>query len=108
MHSNVLYLLDYLEIGYKIIFKSKICFQADESLELADQFVVDYVHSALNWDAGVSATPMNWTAVEDRPSVSAHFSTTSYAKGASVLRMMEHFVGARNFRNALRYYLRDK
>ncbi|KOB70212.1 Uncharacterized protein OBRU01_15690 [Operophtera brumata] len=80
---------------------------ADPSLELADQFVVDYVHSALNWDAAAGATPMNWTSVIDNDSVSAHFSTTSYAKGASVLRMLEHFVGERTFRNALRYYLRD-
>ncbi|KAJ2952361.1 hypothetical protein O0L34_g4646 [Tuta absoluta] len=79
----------------------------DETLELADQFVVDHVHSALNWDAGLGATPMNWTGVVDNPSVSSHFSVTSYAKGASVLKMLEHFVGWRTFRNALRYYLRD-
>ncbi|CAH0703044.1 unnamed protein product [Spodoptera exigua] len=80
---------------------------ADPHLELADQFVVDYVHSALNADASPSATPMNWTNVEDNPTITAHFSTTSYAKGASVLRMLEHLVGARNFRNALRHYLKD-
>lgn len=77
-------------------------------MELDEQFIVDYVHSALAADALAGATPMNWTAVANNPSISAHFSTTSYAKGASVLRMMEHFVGERNFRNALRYYLRDK
>lgn len=77
-------------------------------MELDDQFIVDYVHSALAADSGASATAMNWVDVADNPSISAHFSTSSYAKGASVLRMMEHFVGGRNFRNALRYYLRDK
>lgn len=82
--------------------------QADPSLELEDQFVVDYVHSALTNDASAGATAMNWSSVATNPSISAHFSTTSYAKGASVLRMMEHFVGARTFRNALRYYLKDK
>nr|ADZ05468.1 aminopeptidase N4 [Cnaphalocrocis medinalis] len=80
---------------------------ADPSLELADQFVVGHVHSALNWDSGAGATPMNWTSVANNPSVSSHFSTTSYAKGASVLRMMEHFVGERTFRMGLRYYLRE-
>ncbi|XP_012552709.1 aminopeptidase N isoform X1 [Bombyx mori] len=80
---------------------------ADPSLELDDQFVVDYVHSALTWDAGTGATPMNWTEVSNNSSISSHFSTTSYAKGASVLRMMEHFLGSRTFRNGLRYYLRD-
>lgn len=83
-------------------------FQADRSLELDDQFVVDSVHSALNFDAGRGATPMNWSTVANNPSVTAHFSTASYAKGASVLRMLEHFIGEFNFRTALRYYLRDK
>ncbi|CAH0605716.1 unnamed protein product [Chrysodeixis includens] len=80
---------------------------ADPTLELDDQFVVDYVHSALTSDASPGATPMNWETVEDNLSITAHFSTTSYAKGASVLRMMEHFLGDRTFRNGLRYYLRD-
>nr|AAL26894.1 aminopeptidase N3 [Lymantria dispar] len=80
---------------------------ADPALELDDQFIVDYVHSALAADAVNGVTPMNWEDVEDNDSISAHFSTSSYAKGASVLRMMEHFVGARNFRSALRYYLRE-
>lgn len=77
-------------------------------MELDDQFIVDYVHSALNADAAAGATPMNWTGVVDNPSISSHFSTSSYAKGASVLKMMEHFLGFRTFRNSLRYYLRDK
>nr|AAK58066.1 110 kDa aminopeptidase [Heliothis virescens] len=80
---------------------------ADPALELDDQFVVDYVHSALNSDASQFATPMNHVDVVDNDSITAHFSVTSYAKGASVLRMMEHFVGSRTFRNALRYYLRN-
>ncbi|CAH1647275.1 unnamed protein product [Spodoptera littoralis] len=80
---------------------------ADPKLELADQFIVDYVHSALNADASPSATPMDWDEVANNPTITQHFSTTSYAKGASVLRMMEHFVGPRTFRNALRHYLRD-
>lgn len=88
--------------------QSTTLFQADRTLELDDQFIVDYVHSALNSDANVGATPMDHPSVASNPSVSGHFSTTSYAKGASVLRMLEHFVGEFNFRTALRYYLRDK
>ncbi|XP_053604248.1 membrane alanyl aminopeptidase-like [Plodia interpunctella] len=80
---------------------------ADPELELDDQFVIDYVHSALNSDASASATPMNLSSVADNNSISNHFSTTSYAKGASVLKMLEHFLGFRTFRQALRYYLRD-
>ncbi|XP_041970736.1 uncharacterized protein LOC121727124 [Aricia agestis] len=81
--------------------------KADPYLELSDLYVIDQVQSALASDAGAGATPMNWTAVSNNPSINAHFSVTSYAKGSSVLRMMEHFVGDTTFRNALRYYLRD-
>ncbi|KAI8424605.1 hypothetical protein MSG28_003039 [Choristoneura fumiferana] len=81
--------------------------RADTDLELADQFVVDYVHSALNWDSSAGATPMNLSTVADNLSITGHFSTTSYAKGASVLRMMEHFVGPDTFKLALQTYLKD-
>lgn len=80
---------------------------ADKALELDDQFIVDNVHSALMWDAREGAPPMNWTEVVDNPSINSHFSTTSYAKGSAVLRMMEHFVGPDTFRKALQIYLRD-
>ncbi|KAI8424601.1 hypothetical protein MSG28_003039 [Choristoneura fumiferana] len=68
--------------------------RADTDLELADQFVVDYVHSALNWDSSAGATPMNLSTVADNLSITGHFSTTSYAKGASayLLELMEHAV----------------
>ncbi|CAH2070914.1 unnamed protein product, partial [Iphiclides podalirius] len=97
----------WLNESYASFFEYFGAHYADPSLELDDQFVVDYVHSALSWDAGASATPMNWSSVATNPSVSSHFSTTSYAKGASVLRMLEHFVGFTTFRNALRIYLNE-
>lgn len=69
---------------------------------------MDYVHSALNWDSSSGATPMNLSTVADNLSITGHFSTTSYAKGASVLRMMEHFVGPEIFKLALQTYLKEK
>lgn len=82
--------------------------QAEPRFELDDQFVIDYVHSALAGDASASINPMNWTGVVTTSSITAHFGTSSYAKGASVLRMMEHFVRPTTFRKALRFYLSDK
>ncbi|CAG9795002.1 unnamed protein product [Diatraea saccharalis] len=97
----------WLNESFASLFEYFSAHEADPSMELDDQFVVDQVHSALNWDAGDGATPMNWSYVASNPSISSHFSVTSYAKGASVLRMMEHFLGPRAFRMGLRYYLRD-
>ena len=66
------------------------------------------MQSALVGDASASITAMNWSAVASNPSITAHFGTPSYAKGASVLRMMEHFVGPNTFKNALRDYLKQQ
>ncbi|CAF4959366.1 unnamed protein product [Pieris macdunnoughi] len=81
--------------------------EAEPWLELDDRFILNRVQSALSGDASASIQPMNWSSVADNPSISAHFGTSSYAKGASVLRMLEHFVTPVVFRNALRYYLKD-
>lgn len=73
-----------------------------------DLFVVSAVQNALSADASAGATPMNWTDVVNNPSIDSHFSTTSYDKGAAVIRTMEHLVGPFTFRNALVTYLLSK
>ncbi|CAG9559615.1 unnamed protein product [Danaus chrysippus] len=80
---------------------------AHPALEIADRFVTAHVQRALTADAGASITPMNWTEVANTSTITANFGTSSYTKGSSVLRMLEHFVGYVTFRNALRYYLKD-
>ncbi|XP_050667555.1 membrane alanyl aminopeptidase-like [Leptidea sinapis] len=80
---------------------------ADPWLELDDRFILARVQSALVGDASASIMPMNWTEVANLTTISGHFGTSSYAKGASVLRMLEHFVTPIVFRNALRYYLKE-
>nr|QUJ23887.1 aminopeptidase N [Telchin licus licus] len=97
----------WLNESYASFFEYFAAHYADPSLELDKQFIVGYVHSALAADAVASVTPMNWTGVVNNASITAHFSTTSYAKGASVLRTLEHFVGETTFRDSLRLYLKD-
>ncbi|XP_052740777.1 membrane alanyl aminopeptidase-like [Bicyclus anynana] len=80
---------------------------ADKDLELDNRFITSHVQRALGADASPSINAMNWSAVADNPSISAHFGTSSYVKGASVLRTMEHLLGYTTFRNGLRHYLKD-
>lgn len=40
--------------------------------------------------------------------ISGIFDNISYNKGASVLRMVQHLMGATNFQSALRSYLKTK
>lgn len=47
-------------------------------------------------------------AVNSPSSVSAHFSTITYARGASVLRMTQHLLGEQTFVKGLRKYLSNR
>ncbi|XP_052753554.1 membrane alanyl aminopeptidase-like [Galleria mellonella] len=98
----------WLNESFASFFEYFAAHKADPSLQLFDQFVVNYVHSALSADASPNVNSMNNSDVSNNPSITSHFSTTSYAKGASVLWTLENFVGPRTFRTALRYYLRSR
>lgn len=98
---------DKLFMRYHILLMCYL-FQAQPALEIADRFITAHVQRALTADASASATPMNWSEVANTTTITNNFGTSSYTKGSSVLRMLEHFVGYATFRNALRYYLKDK
>ncbi len=60
---------------------------------------------ALNLDALRSTHPIHARA--DTPAeIEESFDTITYSKGAAVLRMIEHYVGAEVFRNGVNAYLR--
>ncbi|XP_032687648.1 putative aminopeptidase-2 [Odontomachus brunneus] len=68
------------------------------------QFVVDQVHSAFVADSSSSTHPMSHD-VYTPDEIQNIFDTISYAKAASVLRMIEKSFGQEVFYNALRDYL---
>ncbi|GBP46442.1 Membrane alanyl aminopeptidase [Eumeta japonica] len=72
------------------------------------RFIVEQVHSALFSDSLDSAHPLTDPTVNDPTSVSAHFSTITYARGAAVLRMTEHLLSRDTFVKGLRIYLKER
>ncbi len=60
---------------------------------------------ALTDDALINSHPID-VDVRDPNSVAQIFDQISYGKGASVLRMIEHFVGKEDFRDGIREYLK--
>ena len=60
---------------------------------------------ALNLDALRSTHPIH-ARVETPAEIEESFDTITYEKGAAVLRMIEHYVGAEAFRNGVNAYLR--
>lgn len=55
-----------------------------------------------------SAHPMTDPSVTDPVSVSNHFSTITYARGASVVRMTQFLLGVDTFVKGLRAYLKER
>lgn len=70
------------------------------------QFVVDEVHSALRADS-LNSTHALCNDHVSPSEVRSMYSTISYAKGASILRMMEKSYGSAVFYAALRDYLKN-
>lgn len=71
------------------------------------QFVVEQVHSALEVDSLASTHPMTYN-VWSPTQISMIFDTISYAKAASVIRMIENVLGTKSFHEALGIYLRKR
>lgn len=75
--------------------------------EMENQFVVAQLQSIFASDALDSSEAM--TSAASSPSeISNKFSSISYAKGASVIRMMIYFLGKENYQNGIRQYLINK
>lgn len=73
--------------------------------DLEYQFVVANVQSVLEQDSGNNTNPINHV-VNTPTEISAHFGYLSYGKGASLIRMMEMFMGEEAFQRGIRIYLK--
>ncbi|XP_075971875.1 membrane alanyl aminopeptidase-like [Anticarsia gemmatalis] len=71
----------------------------------ATRFIVEQEQTALLSDSFQSAHALTDPSVNDPTTVSAHFSTITYAKGAAVLRMTQHLLSDTTYRKALQNYL---
>ncbi len=73
--------------------------------KMMDQFLIDDLHSVLNLDATLASHPIVQT-VKTPDQITEIFDTITYNKGASVIRMMENFVGDTNFKTSVTNYLK--
>ena len=69
------------------------------------QFVSSEANSALSLDGLKNSHPIE-QEVKNPAEIGQLFDAISYSKGGSVLRMLEHYLGAQVFRQGLRLYLR--
>lgn len=75
-----------------------------------NQFVIDEVQTVLLDDGLVNSKPLssNEDEIYTLAQMDDKFTSISYNKGGSVIRMLEKFYGAENFKKALQTYLKDK
>ena len=72
---------------------------------LKDQFTIDTMHSIMNLDATLGSHPIV-VGVETPDQITEIFDSVTYNKGASIIRMVEDFIGLENFRDGVSNYLK--
>ncbi|XP_063704235.1 glutamyl aminopeptidase-like [Culicoides brevitarsis] len=72
---------------------------------MMDQFVLDDLHGVMNLDATTASHAIVQT-VETPDQITEIFDTITYSKGASVIRMLEDFIGPKNFQLSVTNYLK--
>lgn len=75
--------------------------------KILDQFVTQQLHYAFALDALASSHQIS-IEVGHPDEINDIFDRISYAKGASVIRMMNYFLTTPVFKNALTSYLNEK
>lgn len=72
-----------------------------------DQFVLNEVQGVFTLDA-LSTSHKIWIEVHDPDEINEIFDRISYGKGATIIRMMDHFLTTKVFTAGLKAYLIDK
>ncbi|CAH0553354.1 unnamed protein product [Brassicogethes aeneus] len=75
--------------------------------QMENQFVVEQLQLAMAADDIPTAQALQQDAYTP-PAISARFGTISYSKGASVFRMVSHFLGGEMFKKGLQFYLNER
>ncbi|XP_047530608.1 glutamyl aminopeptidase isoform X1 [Vanessa atalanta] len=95
----------WLNEGFASYMQVKSLNAIEPSWTMLDQFLTRTLHSVLVIDAKLSSHPIVQT-VETPDEITSIFDSISYNKGASILRMLEGFIGEENFRKGVSDYLK--
>ncbi|XP_049868546.1 glutamyl aminopeptidase-like isoform X2 [Pectinophora gossypiella] len=95
----------WLNEGFATYMQNKALNAIEPSWTMLDQFLTRTLHPVLVFDAKLSSHPIVQT-VETPDQITAIFDSISYNKGASILRMLEGFIGEENFRQGISDYLK--
>lgn len=86
------------------IYQSLFCFQIHPNWRLLDFFSINELQKSMEKDSDRSSHAISFPVT--RPSdIRRIFDPISYSKGASIIRMMQYFLGERAFRRGIQEYL---
>ncbi|XP_044586424.1 glutamyl aminopeptidase isoform X2 [Cotesia glomerata] len=94
----------WLNEGFASYMQYKISDQILPNWKLMDSFLTSTLHSVLVTDAKLSSHPIVQT-VDNPDEITAIFDVITYNKGASVLRMLDNFIGTEAFDAGITTYL---
>lgn len=96
----------WLNEGFASYIEYKGCQHAEPNWGMLEQFLIEDLHPVLVTDATLASHPIVQT-VETPDQITEVFDAITYNKGASVIRMMEDFVGETNFQQSVTNYLNN-
>ncbi|KAG4074313.1 hypothetical protein HA402_008722 [Bradysia odoriphaga] len=96
----------WLNEGFASYIEYKGCDSAEPTWGMLEQFLIEDLHPVLALDATLASHPIV-QKVETPDQITEVFDTITYNKGASVIRMMEDFVGEDQFRQSVTNYLNN-
>jgi glutamyl aminopeptidase len=94
----------WLNEGFASYIEFKGIAAAWPSWNMEEQFTVDTMHSILNLDATLGSHPIV-VGVETPDQITEIFDGITYNKGASIIRMIEDFIGPDKFQEGVSAYL---
>ncbi|XP_044004939.1 uncharacterized protein LOC122850036 isoform X2 [Aphidius gifuensis] len=97
----------WLSEGFARYYQYHTTAKIESSWQLESQFIVEQLQKSFETDGLPSSHPMTHD-VNTPSEISAIFDDISYAKGASVLRMIEKVIGPELFNKSLTSYLEDR
>ncbi|KAJ8681953.1 hypothetical protein QAD02_017745 [Eretmocerus hayati] len=96
----------WLSEGFATFFEYMATNEVEKNWRMDKQFVVEEHQAALEADGNEDSVPMTRRA-STQQLIGKSGGTITYAKGGSIIRMMEHAFGTDVFYGALRLYLKD-
>uniref|UniRef100_A0A336M823 CSON013169 protein n=1 Tax=Culicoides sonorensis TaxID=179676 RepID=A0A336M823_CULSO len=95
----------WLNEGFATYFEFVALDPVQPDWNVMDDFVVSTMHNSLIADGQRSSHPLTNPGVNSYTEIRTLFSTITYDKGGSILRMMHNIMGLGKFQNAIKSYL---